>query len=131
VNRALIASLVLGLASTGFAQPATPARPAPKTPKRLPPGSLALDALAKVEANYQKPQHLTATFAQTLTRAIGGKPAETAGTLRVEKPDKVRVDFRPPNRKDAGVKTTYLFDGKIAWSIDWPNAGRTEIDRRQ
>lgn len=131
--RAVVAVALLGLATaTARSQPKPAPMPdrndplaqpktAPKTPKRLPPGSLALDALAKVEANYKKPQHLTATFAQTLTRAIGGKPGETGGTLRVAKPDKVRVDFRPPNRKDPGVKTTYLFDGKIAWSIDHPN----------
>jgi outer membrane lipoprotein-sorting protein len=77
--------------------------------------------LKDVEANYKKPQHLTATFDQTVTNAITGKPAPSNGTFRVEKPDKLRFDYLQPKRADPKPKTTMIFDGKTLWVIDYPN----------
>lgn len=77
--------------------------------------------LKDVEANYKKPQHLMATFDQTVTNAITGKPAPSNGTFRVEKPDKLRFDYLQPKKADPKPKTTMIFDGKQLWVIDYPN----------
>jgi outer membrane lipoprotein-sorting protein len=83
--------------------------------------SLVDQVLAKVEANYKTPKHFAASFDQTLTRAIGGKPAENTGTILVEKPSKIKVVYLQPKRANPKPKTTTLFDGKTVYGIDHGN----------
>lgn len=97
---------------------ADPKGPRPQRPARP---IIAMDVLKTVEEHYKKAQHLTATFDQTVTRAIGGKPGESNGTLRVEKPNKIRFEYLQPKRKDPKVKVAYLFDGKTFYVLDHGN----------
>ena len=101
--------VTLALLGTASAQPA----PTLATP--------AILLLAKVEANYKTPQHLSATFEQALTNAVSRKVMPANGMLRIEKPNKLRFDFLQPKRKDPKPKATYLFDGKSLWVIDHQN----------
>lgn len=112
--RSLGFALVLALSNVVAAQPPTP----PNAPVQ---GSMVAGVLAKVEANYRKSKHLVATFDQTVTRAIGGKPAVSTGSFRAEKPNKFRFEYLHPKRRDRKVKNVTLFDGKTLYVIDHSN----------
>jgi outer membrane lipoprotein-sorting protein len=81
-------------------------------------------ALAKVEATYQKPVQLTATFEQQVTNAISGRAAPSTGTLWVAKPAKsggspsLRFDYVGKKRP---VDKQFLFDGTTLAYIDHGN----------
>ncbi len=111
----MIRALVATLALLGSAH----ADPVPVPAKAV--ATTALQLLAKVEANYKAPQHLSATFEQTVTNVVSGKAMPASGSFRVEKPNKLRFDFLQPKRKDPKPKATYLFDGKVLWVIDHQN----------
>lgn len=103
-----------------FATPAI-AQPKPEKPPVKPVISSALQLLTEVEDNYKKPQHLLATFDQTIFNPVTGLTQPAIGTFRVEKPNKLRFDFLQPKRKDPKPKVTYVFDGKVLWAIDYGN----------
>jgi chaperone LolA len=84
----------------------------PKKPEAKPP-----QLLVDMQAAYAKAQHLTSSFTQTITRAIG-KDEISTGTLSLARPDKMRWEYVDKKGK---LKRQMIFDGKKLWVVEPQN----------
>jgi outer membrane lipoprotein carrier protein len=74
-------------------------------------GAASGDAAAlarKVQAFYERTRDLEASFVQSYTYAAVGRTQTSRGTLKVQKPGKMRWDYLEPDRKTIVVNGTRL-----------------------
>ncbi len=79
----------------------------------------AAQIVADVQAHYAKLQQQTSTFTQVTTDATFGRTVTSDGTVYVQRPDLVQLDYFP-NTKGKTHKQIVV-DGKVVWSIDFAN----------
>src|SRR5688500_7888381 len=78
-------------------QKAADAQIAPKAPAKPAPG--AADIIGGVQAYYKNTQRLEATFRQRYTNTTFGKTSISDGKLYLDKPGKMRWDYKKPDKK--------------------------------
>jgi outer membrane lipoprotein carrier protein len=80
------------------------------------------DAIAKVQAFYNKTQSFTATFTQTVTNQTFNKrkPRVSKGRVYILKPGKMRWDYKNKAYKKVGdpkVSKSFISDSKHLWVV--------------
>jgi outer membrane lipoprotein carrier protein len=77
----------------------------------------------KVQAFYERTRDIEASFVQSYTYAAVGRTQTSRGTLRVQKPGKIRWDYLEPDRKTIVVNGTRLVQYE-------PEANQAYVDER-
>ena len=80
------------------------------------------DVIKGMQARYEDTSRFTARFKQRFTYTVLRRTEESVGTVRFEKPGKMRWDYQSPSTK------TFLVDGKALWIIE--NEQRTAMVNR-
>jgi outer membrane lipoprotein carrier protein len=86
---------------------------APKAPAKPMPS--AVEVVAGVQAYYKNTTRLEATFRQRYTNTVFGKTSQSDGKLYLDKPGKMRWDYKTPDKK------LYISDGTLLWVVDFAN----------
>ena len=90
--------------------------PAPKTvafsPARL---TDATEVVSRVQNYYEDTQKLKSHFRQVYTNSVFGKKSQSQGVVMVQKPGRMRWDYKRPEARH------FISDGKTLWAYEPAN----------